>query len=75
MATVLYIAAEAIRHLAILAQPFMPESCSNMLDQLGVPANARDFTYLGPAGAAKPDTELPPPSAIFPRFVDDAAKD
>ena len=75
MATVLYIAAEAIRHLAILAQPFMPKSCANMLDQLGVPANARDFTYLGPAGAVKPDIELPPPSAIFPRFVDDAAKD
>jgi methionyl-tRNA synthetase len=75
MATVLYVAAEAIRHLAILAQPFMPDSCAKMLDQLGVPADAHDFSDLGPTGAVKPGTELPPPSAVFPRFVDDAAED
>jgi len=75
MATVLYVAAEAIRHLALLAQPFMPDSCAKMLDQLGVPADARDFSHLGPTGAVKPGTELPPPSPIFPRFVDDAAED
>ena len=75
MATVLYVAAEAIRHLAILAQPFMPDSCAKMLDQLGVPADAHDFSDLGPTGAVKPGTELPPPRAVFPRFVDDAAED
>ena len=75
MATVLYIAAEAIRHLAILTQPFMPDSCANMLGQLGVPADARDFTHLGATGAIKPETELPAPSAIFPRLADDAAED
>ena len=75
MATVLYIAAEAIRHLAIVAQPFMPESCGKMLDQLGVAEDARGFSSLGPDGALKPATALPPPSPVFPRFVDDAADD
>ena len=75
MATVLNVAAEAIRHLAILAQPFMPESCAKMLDQLGVPDDARDFSCLGPDGALKPATKLPPPEPVFPRFVDDAAED
>jgi methionyl-tRNA synthetase len=75
MATVLNVAAEAIRHLAILAQPFMPESCAKMLDQLGVPDDARDFSCLGPDGALKPATKLPPPEPVFPRLVDDAAED
>ncbi|MBT5047606.1 MAG: methionine--tRNA ligase, partial [Rhodospirillaceae bacterium] len=36
MATVLYVLAETIRHVAILLQPFMPDSCGRMLDQLSV---------------------------------------
>ena len=75
MATVLYVAAEAIRHLAILVQPFMPESCAKMLDQLGVQADARDFSCLGSKGTLKPATALPPPKPIFPRYVDDVAED
>ena len=75
MATVLYVAAEAIRHLALLVSPYMPESCGKMLDQLGVSADAHDFSALGPGGALVPGTALPKPSPIFPRFVDDAAGD
>ena len=69
MATVLYVAAEAIRHLAILSQPFMPDSCAKMLDQLGVGTKARDFASLGSKGALKPTTVLPAPKPVFPRFV------
>jgi len=36
MNTVLYVLAETIRHLAILAQPFMPQACGRLLDFLGV---------------------------------------
>jgi methionyl-tRNA synthetase len=75
MATVLYAAAEAIRHLALLSQPYMPDSCSRMLDQLGVAPDARDFAALGPGGALVPGNELPKPEPVFPRFVDDAAAD
>jgi methionyl-tRNA synthetase len=46
MAAVLYVLAEAIRHLAIMTQPVMPDSMSKMLDQLGVPADQRDFAAL-----------------------------
>ena len=68
MATVLYVVAEAIRHLAILAQPVMPDSMSRMLDQLGVAADARSFAALDTPLAA--GTRLPPPAGVFPRYVE-----
>lgn len=71
MATVLYVMAETIRICAILAQPFMPESLSKMLDQLSVPADKRDFTQLTEQGALVPGTELPKPQGVFPRFVEE----
>jgi methionyl-tRNA synthetase len=41
-----------------------------MLDQLGVPAEARDFTALGEGGALVPGAPLPKPQGIFPRYVE-----
>jgi methionyl-tRNA synthetase len=77
MASVLYILAEIIRHFAILLQPFMPESCGKMLDQLAVPEDARGFEQLhnnsGTAfdeNALSPGTPLPKPEGIFPRFIE-----
>src|SRR3954462_6158854 len=49
MGTVLYVTAEVIRQVAILAQPFMPDSAAKFLDLLGVPAEERDFSKLGGA--------------------------
>lgn len=74
METVLYVLAETIRQLAILAQPVMPDSMAKMLDQLAVPANARSFANLGEAGQIAPGTLLPAPAGVFPRFVDDEAE-
>jgi methionyl-tRNA synthetase len=71
MGTVLYVLIEAIRRLAILCQPFMPQSMAKMLDQLAVAANARDFAALDQA--LTPGTSLPPPQGIFPRFVEEGA--
>jgi methionyl-tRNA synthetase len=70
---ILYVLAEAIRHLGILGQPYMPESCGRMLDQLAVAADARDFSCLGPDHALSAGTALPKPEGIFPRLVEDAA--
>jgi methionyl-tRNA synthetase len=70
MATVLYVLAETVRHIAILAQPVMPDAMARMLDQLGVAPDARDFSRLGGAGALSPGTSLPKPSGVFPRFVE-----
>jgi methionyl-tRNA synthetase len=68
--TVLYVTAEVVRQIAILTQPVMPESSAKLLDSLGIPADARDFTALGGATRIRPGTPLPAPSGIFPRYVE-----
>ena len=68
METVLDVLAETIRRIAILVQPVMPGSAGAILDQVGVPESARRFTDL--ARALPAGTALPPPSAVFPRFVE-----
>ncbi len=71
MATVLRVLTGTLRWVATVLQPVMPGSMAKMLDQLGVPENARDFAALG---APLPDgTVLPAPQGVFPRYVDDAA--
>jgi methionyl-tRNA synthetase len=71
--TVLYVTAEVIRQIAILAQPVMPESSSRMLDALGIPADQRDFAVLGGVTRIKAGTELPAPTGIFPRYIEPTA--
>ncbi len=71
MATVLYVLADVIRRLALLVQPIMPDAASRMLDQLAVPADRRSFSALGDGHAVAPGTELPKPSPVFPRYVDE----
>ena len=73
MRTVLYTLAETLRHLAILVQPFVPGAASKLLDQLAVPETARRFSDLAEAPLV-PGTRLPAPEAIFPRFVEEAAR-
>jgi methionyl-tRNA synthetase len=68
--TVLYVTAEVIRQVAILCQPFMPSSAGKLLDLLGVPATERDFSMLGGVKRLEPGTKLPPPSPVFPRYVE-----
>ena len=70
MEAVLYTTAEAIRRLAILAQPVMPDAMNKMLDLLSVPEEQRTFVHLGDDFALKPGTPLPEPVAIFPRIQD-----
>jgi len=69
MGSVLRVLADLIRTIATLLQPVMPESMGKMLDQLGVPIDARDFAALQ---RALPDgLVLPVPSGVFPRFVEE----
>ena len=68
MRTVLYILAETIRNLAILAQPFVPGSAARLLDQLSVPPEGRNFAAL--SRPLTPGARLPRPTGIFPRFVE-----
>jgi len=71
MGTVLYVLAETIRHLALLTQPFMPDSSAKLLDQLAVPDDARTFASLGPDHALATGTQLPQPEGVFPRFQEE----
>ncbi|AXV15496.1 methionine--tRNA ligase [Neorhizobium sp. SOG26] len=69
MGTVLYVTAEVVRQIAILLQPFMPQSSTKLLDLVKAPADARDFTALGEAGRLKPGIVLEAPTPVFPRYV------
>jgi methionyl-tRNA synthetase len=68
--TVLYVTAEVIRQVAILAQPVMPASAAKLLDLLAVPAEEREFSELGGGSRIAAGAVLPAPSAVFPRYVD-----
>jgi methionyl-tRNA synthetase len=70
MGTILYVTAEVIRQVAILAQPVMPESAKKLLDLLAVPDGERDFSWLGGSHRLAADTKLPAPSGVFPRYVE-----
>ena len=59
------------RVLALVTQPFMPQSCGRLLDQLGVGAEARDFAALAERLAS--GTPLPKPEGVFPRYVEEEA--
>ncbi|MGE0241511.1 MAG: methionine--tRNA ligase, partial [Parvibaculaceae bacterium] len=72
MGTVLYVTAEILRQVGILAQPYMPVSAGKLLDLLGTPADKRDFAALGPQGRLASGIALPAPAAVFPRYVEDA---
>ncbi|ABD88254.1 methionine--tRNA ligase [Rhodopseudomonas palustris] len=68
--TVLYVTAEVLRQVAILAQPVMPASAAKLLDSLGIAEEERDFTHLGGHERIRPGTPLPAPAPIFPRYVE-----
>jgi methionyl-tRNA synthetase len=70
MQTVLRVLLEAMRVVAVLLQPFMPETMAKMLDQLGVSANARQLADLEPLMVE--GAPLPAPFGIFPRYVEAA---
>jgi methionyl-tRNA synthetase len=82
MRLVLYVTIETLRIAAILLQPIMPASMGRLLDFLAVPPTARDFAALGQAagrldapGRLEPGAALPPPTPVFPRYVEpEAAK-
>lgn len=73
MKTVLYVAAEVVRNVAILSQPVIPDIAGRLLDQLGVSEDARGFDKIGEAGRLAPGTPAPKPQGLFPRIVEEEA--
>ncbi len=72
MGTVLFVTAEALRIIGILAQPFVPTAAAKLLDLLAVPTDQRGFAAIRAELGLKPGTRLPPPAPIFPRYVEAA---
>jgi methionyl-tRNA synthetase len=72
--TVLYVTAEALRQVAILVQPFMPDSAARLLDLLAIPADQRSFATLGGVARITAGSTLPPPAPVFPRYVEPATE-
>jgi len=70
METVLYVLAETLRHIGVILQPFMPDAANALLDQLSVPATARDFAHLLNTHALQAGTPLPTPQGLFPRYIE-----
>lgn len=69
MRQVLYELADDIRVIAILLQPFVPESAGKILDQLKLPPEARRMAALDTPLAA--GTVIDKPEGVFPRFLDE----
>ena len=72
--TVLYVTAEILRQVALLAQPFVPGSASKLLDLLAIKPEERDFGALKPSSRIKAGVTLPAPSPVFPRYVESEDK-
>lgn len=70
MGAVLRVLVDTLRVVATLLQPVMPDGMARMLDQLGVPAEARRFADL--ADKLPDGLPLPPPRGVFPRHVEPA---
>jgi hypothetical protein len=68
--TVLYVTAEVLRQISILALPFMPASAAKLLDLLAVPAEERWFSFLGGKHRITAGAKLPAPAPVFPRYVE-----
>jgi len=73
MGTVLWTAAEALRMIGILAQPFVPAAAAKLLDLLGRQPDERNLANAGPSHRLGPGSALPSPEPIFPRYVEPEA--
>jgi len=72
--TVLYVTAEVLRQVAILAQPFVPASASKLLDLLAIGPDERSFEALTATKRIKAGVALPAPVPVFPRYVEAEGK-
>jgi methionyl-tRNA synthetase len=70
MNTVLYVTAEVLRSVAILAQPFVPNAAAKLLDLLAIPPEGRVLAAVGPEHRLTAGTALPQPAPIFPRYIE-----
>jgi methionyl-tRNA synthetase len=70
MGTILYVTAETLRNIAIVAQPVIPTAAAKLLDLLGVAADQRSLAQVGASSRLTSGAKLPQPAPIFPRYVE-----
>jgi methionyl-tRNA synthetase len=70
METVLYVTAETLRAVGIVAQPVIPTAASKLLDLLARDPGERMLAHVGPAHRLPRGAALAKPEAIFPRYVE-----
>jgi methionyl-tRNA synthetase len=70
MNTVLYVTAEVLRAVGILAQAFVPTAAAKLLDLLAIPPEGRVLSAVGPEHRLVAGTALPQPAPIFPRYIE-----
>ncbi|MDP4594913.1 MAG: methionine--tRNA ligase [Beijerinckiaceae bacterium] len=73
MGTILYVTAEVLRIVAIMAQPAIPAAANTLLDLVGAPADARTFAHASAQFAVTTGSALPAPQPVFPRYVEPVA--
>jgi methionyl-tRNA synthetase len=73
MGTVLYVTAEVLRIIGILAQPFVPSSAAKLLDLLGRGPDERSLADIGPSKRLGTGGRLMQPEPIFPRYIETEA--
>ena len=72
--TVLYVTAEVLRCVSIMAQPFVPSSAAKLLELLAVRPEERGFYELNGTKRIAPGSKLPAPVPVFPRYVEPEEK-
>jgi methionyl-tRNA synthetase len=70
METVLYVTAEVLRAIGIMAQAVIPTAAGKLLDLLGVTPGQRSFADVGAHRRLGLGVALPQPEPIFPRYVE-----
>jgi methionyl-tRNA synthetase len=70
METVLYVTAETLRAVGIVAQPVIPTAAGKLLDLLARDPGERMLAHVGPEHRLAPGAALAKPEAIFPRYVE-----
>ncbi len=75
MGTVLYVLAEAIRNIALLTQPFVPDGSAKVLEQIGVAEDARSLAHVGADNALRAGTDIPKPEGVFPRYIEEEQRE
>jgi methionyl-tRNA synthetase len=74
--SILYIAAETIRVVSVLAHPLIPEATQKIWEQLGQPGMLADVRIDKLEwGGLKPGTRIGKPEAVFPRVEKEEASE